>query len=369
MPSPPPVVTNVANRISAHLLEKPQIPPRRPENRKQRWGIIAAWLFANVTRVTPVPVGYWLADRLGDLLYWRSRLYRLNVIDNLRHVHRGQVGELQLRREARMVFRTSARNFWDLGRVPHLSRKDFDRIVHLPKHGWELLDDVAAAGKGGIILTAHFGAFDFVGQTLFVRGYNPYVMTAPTVGEFVYAGVSYLRLSQGAPMEDISPASIRRMMRVLMRGGFAGFVADYDFTDMGAPVALFGVETTLPTGPVKLARATGAPIIPVIAVRDDAPRDGGTRDQRYAFHFEDPISVTRTDDEDADVDAGLRRVADVLEHYIARSPDQWVMFQQVWPEPSKRRRPLFRARRRPAGTVSPGEPAAVVLNEEPAGDE
>ena len=346
---------------SPRLLDKPIIPPRRPENRKQRWGIVVAWLFANFTRVTPIRVGYWLSDRVGDFAYWRTRVYRLGVIDNLRHVYRGQISEMALRRQARRVFRTSARNFWDLGRVPHMAPEEFSRIVRLPENDWSLIESIQAEGKGGIILTGHFGAFDFVGQTLFTRGYNPYVLTAPTVGEFVYAAVTWLRSRKDAPMEDISPAAIRRMVRILLRGGFVGFVADRDFTDSGAPVALFGEVTTLPTGAVRMSRVTGAPIIPVFAVRDDA----SGRAQRYAFFISDPFVVQRTADEEADVEAGLRQMAAVLERYIAMFPEQWVMFQRVWPEEGKRHRLIdtiraAAAERRAAlpGPAGQPEPAA-----------
>jgi len=330
----PPSGSSRVSQLNSRFLEKPIIPPRKPENRKQRWGIVAAWLFANFTRITPTRVGYWLADRVGDFAYWRTRVYRLNVIDNLRHAYRGELTELALRGQARRTFRVSARNFWDLGRVPHLSREDFNRMTRLPENDWSMIEALHAEGKGCIILTGHFGAFDFVGQTLFVRGYNPYVLTSPTVGEFVYSAVSWLRKSKGAPIEDISSAAIRRMMRVLRQGGYVGFVADHDFTDTGVPVRLFGEITTLPVGAVRLSRVTGAPIVPVFAQRDD---DGG-RAQRYAFHIGDPFVIERTSDERADVEVGMRRMVETLEHYISMRPEQWVMFQRVWPEEAKRRR-------------------------------
>jgi KDO2-lipid IV(A) lauroyltransferase len=167
-----------------------------------------------------------------------------------------------------------------------------------------------------------------------MRGYNPYVLTSPTVGEFVYAAVSYLRHSQNAPLEDLSQAAIRRTLRVLLKGQFVGIVGDRDFTDNGVPARFFGVETTLPVGPVKLARVSGAPIIPVLAIRED---DGG-RQQRYAFHILDAVRVVRTDDEEADIQAGMEQVVGVLEHGIGMAPEQWVMFQRVWDDERPRRK-------------------------------
>ncbi len=48
-----------------------------------RWLADFCGLFATTV---PLPIGYWLMDRVGDLAYRFSSGYRANVIDNLRHI-------------------------------------------------------------------------------------------------------------------------------------------------------------------------------------------------------------------------------------------------------------------------------------------
>lgn len=281
-----------------------------------------------ITFYTPYQIGYLLCDWIGNLIYIVSVDYRRAVMDNIRHVHRGQIDEERLRRQTRMVFRTSARNFWDLACVPYLSQQELQEMYRLETGSWEILDEIMESDKGAILVTSHLGAFDFIGQYVAVR-YRPITLTAPTVSPFMFAAVNYLRSSIGARMEVVSTGTLRRMIRALRNGEMVLLAIDRDYAHTGQPVTLFGSETTLPAAPIRLARDTGVPIVPVFTLRDDVVAHA----RRFAYHVGPPISIERTDDRRADVQRGMRRVADTLEYYISRAPEQWVMFQPVWPKP------------------------------------
>lgn len=287
---------------------------------------LAVWLARGFSRFLWLfnrRILYFLADLGGLLFYALFPTYRDNVRSNLSHVLGSDASERDLRRATRNVFRTSARNFADLTRVPYLSADQLLASVRTNPEGIEALEAIVASGKGGVLVTAHFGAFDYVGQILWLRGYELTLLTARTVPEFIYAGVSYLRGSRGARMEPATPGGVRRVLTALKRGQLIGIVADRDFFQNGKPVTFFGAETTLPPGPIRIARDSGAPIIPTLASRER----GG-----YYMHVDEPFFVEKTDNVDEDIQRGMAQLVGVFERHLRAAPDQWVMFQRVWTE-------------------------------------
>ena len=86
--------------------------------------------------------------------------------------------------------------------------------------------------------------------------------------------------------------------------------------------AFFGRDVLLPSAHVALSLRTGAPLIPAFSGRDGA---------QLTASFEPPLELESTGDRDADVREGMRRWARVLERYIRRAPEQWTVFERVWP--------------------------------------
>lgn len=274
-------------------------------------------------RLMPERARYFLARKSGDLSYRVSKAYRDSVTDNLRHVHRPDVSERELQTAVRNVFRASGRNVADILMVPHLRPEEIVARVPLVSGKWSYLDDAFAAGRGVVIITGHLGAFDFVGQALHHRGYKLTSVTGRTTSRFLFDGITFLRRSHDMRLVEASPSGIRTVIRALRRGEGAVFLTDRDFFQNGKSVRFFGCETTLSPGAVRIARDTGALIVPVFGIRT---RTG------HGMILEPPFSVEKTDDLDADVARGLDHVVSVLERVIGSAPDQWVMFQRVWPE-------------------------------------
>jgi len=89
-----------------------------------------------------------------------------------------------------------------------------------------------------------------------------------------------------------------------------------------AAVRLFGRPYTLPIGPAALARAAGAPLVPVFVFRQ------GRR--RYRCVIRPAIRVAHTADRQRDLEAALERFAADLEAAIRHDPHQWFCFRKLW---------------------------------------
>jgi KDO2-lipid IV(A) lauroyltransferase len=265
---------------------------------------------------------YWVADRLGELLYRLSPTYRHNVQDNLFHVLDLPHDSPEVTAAAQQIFRVSSRNFADLLTVPRESNQEINRRVDVIRGSYSLLDAALDEGKGALIISGHLGAFDILGQVLHARGYKLTVVTARTTARGLFDAVTYLRGKRGMNLVEATPSGVRRAISAVRRGEIAVFVTDRDFFQSGRQIDFFGEPTTLPLGAVRIAREADAPIVPIFAER--VP--GG-----HGITILPAFRVPRTGNPDADLSAGISRIATTLEEAIGRSPDQWVMFQKVWP--------------------------------------
>lgn len=301
---------------------KPQF--RKEERRELRYTLSVAiamtlsWTFWLV----PGRIRGWIADRVGDLFFHISTTYSLNVRENVEaaELYMGVSGQDTYRR-VRSIFRMSARNFMDLITMPRMSDASLRQSVNLVKGSWDVLDDALAAGNGGILVSGHVGCFDYIGQALASHGYRMTVVTGRTTSRFIFDGVTWLRGAKGMTMVEPTPSGIRSVMKALRRNEFAVFVADRDFFQNGLDVEFMGRLTTLPPGPVRIARQTGAPLIPIFT-------RWVQRGHEIAIH--DPIVIEKTADQQHDLETGMRQLAKVLEEGITSSLDQWVMFHKVW---------------------------------------
>ena len=209
----------------------------------------------------------------------------------------------------------------DVGRSFGMSTADLLARIE-SADGAERYKSARAAGRGAIVVTAHMGSFEVGMASLRSVDASPIhvVFRRDRFARFERQR-SALRARLGveeAPVDEGWTVWVR-LRDALLNNEVVVLQGDRVMPGQkGEAVPFLGGRLMLPPGPVKLALATGAPIVPIFSVRTP----GG----KVKLFVEDAIEV-----EPAPHAAGphpaLLRWAALLERYVRTYPDQWLILQ------------------------------------------
>lgn len=260
--------------------------------------------------------------RLGDLAFAMSKASRENVLDNLRHVLGPKADKALLEQIARAIFRNQAKNYYDLFRVAALSAAQIERLVTI--QGLQHIDEALSAGKGLIVVSAHFGNLDIAVQAFALRGYPITVIAEHLQPEKLYQYVVSLRASKGIKLIP-ADSFLRPLFKALRNNEIVGLAADRNLTATGTVVEFFEAPALLPDGHIHLALRTGAKLAMAFSLRKP--------DNTFEISVEPPLPLENTGDLNRDIRLGMEKLVATLEKWISQHPEQWVMFQPVWKLP------------------------------------
>jgi lauroyl/myristoyl acyltransferase len=193
-------------------------------------------------------------------------------------------------------------------------------LAHSETENKEILDAALAKGRGALVVSTHSGNWDMAGAWLGLTYGNvvtvaeklePYELFEMFVDARKKFNVTiYPHISSDSTVDSLS--------HELSNNNIVGLVVDRTLSPRGIPVKLFGNPCKLPVGPYAISQANNVDIIPGAIWFD------GTETRMKLFN---PISSASKSAEMV-----MQEVADVFESMISLHPENWHMFQQVWPD-------------------------------------
>jgi len=275
-----------------------------------------AGVLAGLMGALPLPAARALGATLGDLTHALG-VRRAVARDNLRIAFPDKSNH-----ERDMIlaahYRELGRTLVEYPRLAALARAPLGEVI-AEAHGLEHIDALHATGRGAILLGGHFGAIELFGAFLAQRHPTDFVVRALS-NPYVEARLHRARAAAGVGQIP-SGAGIRRVFESLQAGRWVAMLADQDARRHGVFVPFFGRPTSTPTGPARIALATGLPIVMGFAWRRP--------DGRHAIEVEAPLAVP-----DGPRAAAIEQLTALhaahLEAWIRRHPEQWFWLHRRW---------------------------------------
>jgi len=259
----------------------------------------------------------WAPPVIGVAIAMAMPDARRRIADQLERA-RGHVGKIRAAFDVAATFANFASTLTEVLSAGSKNWRTPAATVHL-RNGH---DDVVASEGAAILVTAHTAGWESIAALLANKRRAPVFVVMQRERDALARDLNdSIRRTQGGLRivhagED--PLASLPLLRHLRDGGVVALQIDRIPAGMSVrPVTLFGKASAIPEGPLRLARLTGAPIVPVFSQR--------TGYRRYAIHVYGPVRVARHADDDA-IDAAAQQLADALSSFVSAHPTQWFAF-------------------------------------------
>lgn len=281
---------------------------------------VAVWTILKFLGILPRPVARAVAAAMARVLLRCLPRLRRTAMTNLRLAFPDWTDEKR-RETIRAMTRSLGWMAAEFAHFPELTRENIERLVALD--GFENFDAARRRGKGVIFLTGHMSAWELAPFAQALYGYPLSFLARAIDNERVDRLIDSYRCRSGnRPIEKNNAA--RTMLRVLREGGTVGVLADQNTSvEEGVFVNFFGIPAATTTGLVRMARHTGAAVVPGFLSWDKG-------EGKYRLRFERAVEMRSTEDEAGDIQENAARCSQVTEDYVRTHPDQWLWIHMRW---------------------------------------
>ena len=225
-----------------------------------------------------------------------------------------------IKKSAFRIYKSFAITLVELLYLPYMKRQELINAVECLNP--ELIIEKYNEGKGVILLSSHFGNWEFIAISVALQINIPFsVIVKPLRNPYVYDWMNRARTKFGNEIVPLG-ISIRKTYQTLKEKKIVAMVADQRGPQEGVRVNFFGREVSVYTGPAALALKTGSPIIFGVPVRQ----------KNYKYHTI-LVEISQNDLPDSyeeKIKEISQRHTAYLEKIIRENPAQWLWMHDRW---------------------------------------
>jgi len=263
-----------------------------------------------------------IAERIGRRIARSQRKRHQAARTNLDLAFGNQFSDAEKDRIGERSFGSFIRCMLDAAAmIPTMNQHNWQSLVQIPQADIDTLDGHFARGKGVLVMFSHYGNWELMGAAMpFICGEHQVHVVAKRQSDWSNPLIENFRTTTGNKV-IYKEGAVRATLRALKNNQLVGLSIDQNFTG-GIFVPFFGTKAGTVDTLGALARASGAPIVPLVCV----PNEDGS----YTGRLLPAIEPVKTADKKGDVYRITENCCAVLEEIIRQKPEMWLWGHKRW---------------------------------------
>ena len=268
--------------------------------------------------VIPLRLALWIGRRLGDLAYFLNSKRRSIAYANLKSAF-PEKNTCEIKKILKAHYKNLGMSVVELLKLPVMGKRYLEKYIEI--EGLDRIKEARDKGKGVILLGGHFGNWEISSLGISASGQRMYIFAREQKHVRLNNLLNSYREMTGSKVVA-KGFSVREIIKALRDNNVVAMLIDQDAGAKGTFVNFLNRPASMAQGPVTLGFKTGAAVIPCFMRRKDY--------DRHVVELYEQLQLVNTEDKEKDLKVNLESIADILEGYIRRFPEQWLWSHKRW---------------------------------------
>lgn len=277
--------------------------------------IVAFW-----AKIVPLKLAHFIGDRIGDLFFYVIKTRKEVALNNLIASFGSEKTHQQLKKILHHHYRHFGRVLMEFARLPLFKRATI--LERIPINNVEYIRDRIKQGRGVMILSGHFGNWEYLAAALANIGPQLYCVFKEQKNLAIDRLIKQVRIDVGLKPFKVKGGAAKGILKALQEKGLVLILIDQDAGKKGEFIDFFGRPASTARGPALIALKHQLPVVMAFGVREN---DGQVR-----VHVEKFPDIDQFKPGEEGVREFLIEYNKILEQYIRKFPEQWFWMHRRW---------------------------------------